>query len=197
MRLPAVVALSLSFLAAFATPRPLGATTLGLYFDPQGTTFERPQPANAADTAWILAVPGGDAAADGIVGAEFRLDNFPSDWFVTPVANPAASLILGGPLAGGTSIAFDTCQSPGVPATPVLLFTLNYFATSVHDQHVVRVLQHSTPSNPAFQCPLVVLCDAPTYTKLCVTGGLAAFNWPGFTAVTPSTWSAVKSLFDD
>jgi hypothetical protein len=183
-------------LAALAVLEPLGATTLGLYFDPQGTTFERTQPATSSDTAWSLAVLGGDAAANGIAGAEFRLDNFPSDWFATPVANPAASLILGGPLAGGTNIAFDTCQIPGVPGTPVLLFTLNYFATSLRDQHVVRVLQHSTPSTPAFQCPLVVLCDAPVYTQLCVTGGLAAFNWPGFTAVTPSTWSALKSLYD-
>ena len=192
--LPSTIAAVAALLSAVVSPSPSRATTIGLYFDDQGTTFERAQAAAEPGAAWLLALLDGEAAA-GIIGAEFRLDSFPSGWFVTAVPNPAANFVLGDPIVEGTNLAFDACQGSVLPAAPVLLFTLNYFATSTLDQHVMSIVAHSMPSNPQFNCPLVVLCDPPTYTKLCVVGGRAAFNDPGFVSVAPSSWSAVKSLY--
>ena len=32
----------------------------------------------------------------------------------------------------------------------------------------LRIIQHDSPSNPMFRCPLLTTCDAPVFTKLCV-----------------------------
>lgn len=82
----------------------------------------------------------------------------------------------------------------------------------------VRVLAGDPSSDPILPCPVLVLCDAPVFTKVCVSGGELIVNPPypyhcggGIgtevrtplpgpaqdcpVAVTPSTWSSVKSLY--
>jgi hypothetical protein len=55
---------------------------------------------------------------------------------------------------------------------------------------------HTTPSNPQRLCPVQVLCDAPTYTQICVAGGQAILDGrPCTVAVEPKSWSQVKSLY--
>lgn len=185
-----------AILATGAVGRSEGSR-IGMFFDQQGTIVERTQEAPASATAWILALLGGDAADAGITGAEFRVENFPASWFASVIPSPAANIVLGGPLTGGVNIAFPACQTAS-PSGSVLLFTVNYFAVTAVDHHVLQVEAHSTPNNPSFNCPLVFLCDNPYFTKLCVPGGRAAFNYPGFDqpAVEATTWSTLKALYD-
>jgi hypothetical protein len=170
---------------------------IGVYFDPQGTTVERKQQAPGSATAWILVHLGGDAAAAGASGAEFRLADFPETWAANAVASSAAITVAGNPLGGGASLVFGSCQTVGPAGAPVLLYTVYYLATAVVDHHVMSIGAHTSPSNPAFECPCLVLCDAPASTRICVSGSRAAFNYPGFNlAVERSSWSAVKALYE-
>jgi hypothetical protein len=103
--------------------------------------------------------------------------------------------VFGNPISGGCNIAFPSCQlgSGGV----VLFYTVNYFAADFQADRRVTVLRHSMPSNLLFQCPLMTLCDAPTFTKVCVTGGQGIINGaPCTVAVEQRSWSSVKNLFD-
>ena len=87
----------------------------------------------------------------------------------------------------------------------------------------IQAIDHDTPSNSFYRCPLATLCDAPLFTKVCLgdnvapcanlsapavppafcsTSGIAIINpRPGASApcvpsaVQPRTWSSVKSLY--
>lgn len=43
---------------------------------------------------------------------------------------------------------------------------------------LARIVGGNPPSDPAFACPLLVLCDAPVFTKVCVTGGTMGVGLP-------------------
>jgi hypothetical protein len=152
-------------------------------------------PGGAPVTFYIHAVLGGDAAAGGITGAEFRVDNVPTSgegWFVTPTANAASNVAIGNPIAGGCNIAFPSCQT----GSAVLLYTVSGFATTGPSRTFITD-RHTTPSNPQFPCPLLVLCDAPVFTKICVGAGEAFLNRGTCTVgVEEKSWSSVKSLFN-
>ncbi len=72
----------------------------------------------------------------------------------------------------------------------------------------LQVLAPVIPSNPAFPCPTLVLCDAPTLTRICAPQTLTfAVNQPNgcsfdgpvrgecSVAVTADSWSRVKHLY--
>jgi len=179
---------------------PAGAADLPPYMN----TIVGTSPGNAGETATknvltlntIMFDLYGDAATGGITGAEFRVDGWPAGWFGAPTRNPAANIDVGSPIAGGTNIAFPTCQSPDGNGI-VLLFTINGLATSVPSNLVLKTLPHTVPSNPNFVCPLVTICD-DVFTKVCVAGGEAFINGPTCNvAVTPASWSTVKSLYNN
>jgi hypothetical protein len=185
-------AIALALLVTFAAGA-ASAASIGIYFDAAGTdcdyTVGMYQPVNF----WVLAQIGG-TSADGITGAEFRILNWPGSWFGNVTANPAANTVLGN-LWTGTNIAFSACQ-PGSSGL-VLLYSVAGLATSVVGETYLTVAQHFTPSNPSFQCPLFTLCDAPVYTKVCVSGGTAILNGrPCVIGVQPTSWSQVKSLYN-
>jgi hypothetical protein len=166
------------------------ASSIGVFFSPDATDYEAIIPANTPATWYILAVLGGDAAAGGTTGAEFRQVGTPAGWFMSPAADPAATSI-GNPIAGGANIAFPACRSGGV----VLLYTVSGLATTLVHDHPLSIDRHSTPSNSNFSCPLLVLCDAPVFTTICVSGGYAMINYDNL-GVEPASWSSVKGLFD-
>jgi len=173
------------------------ASSVGVFFAADGSDCDASN-ASGPFTYYIGAVLNADAAAGGITGAEFRVANAPQQadgWFMTPVRNPAANLDVGNPTAEGTNIAFPVC-SPNPPAPFLLLFTVSGFA-STSPVRAMKVERHTNPSNPNFPCPLVVLCDAPVFTKLCVPGGEAFLNGGVCTVgVEDKSWSSVKSLFN-
>ena len=172
---------------------PVSAQSIGLFWDPNGGTCSTTQGQNTGGTMYVLAILGGPSGG-GITGAELRVDNFPSSWFAS--VNPNSPTALGNIMGSGGNIAFNTCQtgSGGV----VLLYTVSYFAPDVQTNRVVKVERHSTPTNPNFQCPLHVLCDAPIYTKICATGGQGIINGgPCTVAAQQKSWSQVKTLYEN
>ena len=195
------ILLSLTLAAACAfTARAAGAQAIGVYFDPAAGPTTIVQPAPGSGTLYILAILGG-AASNGIAGAEFRVGCFPPDWYAT-WSSLSGSPILGSPFGAGAQIAFPSCQegTNGV----VLLCTVMYFATSAVVNHCIGVAARIPPSNPNYSCPVVVICDSPTYTYQCVRGGEAVFNptdeecrpWDTCpVAVNPATWSVLKGLY--
>jgi len=173
------------------------ASSISVYFAADGSDCDTSVPAAFSTVnVWILADLYGDAATGGITGAEFRVDGWPNTWFGAPTRNPAANIDVGNPFTGGTNIAFPSCQPAGTNGI-VLLFTVNGFATSAPSNLVLKTTQHTVPSNPNFQCPLVTICD-DVFTKVCVAGGEAFINGPPCNvAVTPASWSTVKSLYNN
>jgi len=171
------------------------AQSIGIYWDTSAATCNGNTAPFSPGTMYVLGIRGG-AASGGLTGAELRVDNFPvSTWFPSAVANPSANVAIGSLLGTGANIAFASCQTG--TANVILLYTVSYFATDVQSNRILSVLRHSAPSNPNFQCPLMVLCDAPVFTKVCVTGSQGIINGPPCTvAVETTSWSAVKNLFN-
>src|SRR5262245_20143125 len=171
---------------------------------------------------FIYAILGGGTSG-GITGAEFRVD-CPglAGMFVNATANPASTVSLGNPLddpanandPGGVNIAFGTCQ--GAVEGFVLLYTVSGFNASVASADLT-VRPRTSPSHPLFNSPLMVLCDAPEFTKVCLTitkeqnGGNDPIIYnsairPVGTAcpaivtcqavsVAPATWSGIKDMY--
>jgi hypothetical protein len=168
------------------------ASSIGVYFAADGSDCDATVAAFSQLNWYVLAHLYGDAGTAGLTGTEFRVANVPGAWFHTITASPAANTVLGN-LFTGTNVAFAGCQ----PGPWVLLYSVSTFAVSALPAMDWQVLAHSTPSNPDFNCPLIVLCDAPVYTKICVPGGEAFVN--GGTCnigVAPATWSQVKQMFN-
>lgn len=170
------------------------AQSIGIFFDEGAATCSGVIAAGSSGRIYIIAVPGGDAS-DGITGVEFRVVGLPAGWVPTSVRNPAAVLQFGDPFDGvGVIASFPTCQT----APTILIFTVDLFATTSVSNHYLRIAQRNPPPNPNFRCPLVVGCG-PTFTLVCASGGEAIINptGPGCTvAVTPSSWSRMKGLYD-
>jgi hypothetical protein len=177
------------------------AQSIGVYFNQTAQACSGNIPNGTPFTLYILGLLGGPSAG-GFQSAEFRVDGMPAGWFATPTQNPAANIVLGNPFTGGTNIAFPVCQfgSGGI----VLLFTVNGFATSAVGETYLTVKEHSTtPSNPdpgfgTGPCPVQVLCNDPNFTIIEAAGGTAIINGgPCNVAVTPSSWSKVKGLYEN
>ena len=168
------------------------ASSIGIFFSADGSDCDATVLENTAVTWYICAVLGGDAGGSGITGAEFRQDGTPAGWFMTPAYSPAANVSIGLPTTGGCNLAFPDCKSGGI----VLLYTVSGFATTSVSDMRLQIHRHTNPSNPHFPCPLLVLCDGPTYTKICVPGGEAIINGPPCTVgIQQKSWGAVKSLY--
>jgi len=170
-----------------------GASSIGVFFAPDGSDCDGSAGAFMPFLTYFGAVLGGDAAATGITGAEFRVDGYDPAWFNTVTQAPGSNLSLGNPIQGGANIAFPTCQTGSF----VLLYTVQSLATSPPGTHTFTVNRHTMPSNPNFQCQLVTLCDVQ-FTLLCVRAGQAFLNsaTPCSIGVESRSWSAVKRLFD-
>jgi hypothetical protein len=136
----------------------------------------------------------------GISGAEFRIQGLPAGWHALAAPNPAAVIALGDPFGNpGANIAFATCQT----ARCVLLYQIVLLPATSQTEVVLEVRPNTPPSNPNFSCPLLVLCDDPYFTQVCVrsdgSGGGGGGNC-GFCCGCPievesNTWTRVKKLY--
>jgi hypothetical protein len=145
-------------------------------------------------TVYLIADLAGDAAAFGITGAEFRVTGFDPAWLTTVTGNPSANVVLGSPIGEGTNIAFPSCQA----VHTVVLFNIQVLSLGPVTPRVLTVERHVRPVHPVFPCPLVTLCDAPVFTKLCVTGGRACIQQEYtccLLAVEATSWGQVKALY--
>lgn len=135
----------------------------------------------------------------GIAGAEFRIQGLPAGWQAFATPNPAAVIALGDPFGTGADIAFATCQT----ARCVLLYEIALLPATSQTQVVLEVRANTPPTNPNFTCPLVVRCDDPYFTQVCVRsdgpsgggGGNCNFCCGCPIALQSITWTRVKKLY--
>src|SRR5262245_32621010 len=170
-------------LALLGSPQQSSATTITIASSADGSSCYMPvTPPGNPGNAYIYARLFGDAASNGITGAEFSIAGMPPEMFVGVTPSPASNVSLGNPFEAGCNIAFPQCQA-GTGFGIVLLYTVNLFLPpGGMPDYVLQVRSHQTPSNPMFPCPLVTLCD-PGFTILCVNGGNSA---PGPLLQVPS-----------
>jgi len=192
---------------------------IGIFGDAAGTTCCINMNVGGHGTLYVFAVTGG-ATSGGIMGAEFRVSIEPSHPTANFSWNPAAAVLAstGDPVdngtGGGVSLSFDQCQTlTGMAGDKILLGTITVNAMKSEHQLVVR--PHENPS-ANFACPSMLICDAPDFSRMCLTlqegdpdlfgqepvAFTAAVNSPsctgvscGFVAVEPTTWTRTKSLF--
>jgi hypothetical protein len=172
-----------------------GGGKIGVAWDPEGLVCEQSVAPGTVGTFYILAYLTGFFGG-GTTGAEFRVDGFPSEWFMIGVTpNPQSNIQLGNPMAGGCNIAFPNCQTGTNQVA--LLYTVQFYAPSLVTERVLSVQRHTTPSNPDFACPRLVTCDAPCFCASCSIGGTAAINFPEHcvVGVASRSWSEVRSLY--
>ena len=161
---------------------PVSAVRIGLFADPAGTSCSVQVPINTLGTLYVVAILD-DPPANGIAAAEFRITGMPSGWF--PSFNLSGAVYsIRSPLQGGTVLGFQSCRLGSNRIVP--LGTLSFFATSSVSNVILRVEASSTPTNAAYPCPLVALCDVgnecvpgtplPKNSKLCAEGLQAYIN---------------------
>ena len=192
---------------------------IGVFGDAAGTNCCITLNSGGNGFVYVYAVTAGASAA-GFTAAEFKVSVEPSlagatfDW--TPAAGATSTgTVFDNGSGGGAAVSFSSCQTQtGLAGDKILLGSVHVKQLTGQRQLVVRA--HDTPANSTFQCPSVVLCDAPTYTQVCLTlqkgdsalGGedpvafISAVNSPscsgascGFVAVDAASWSAIKDLY--
>jgi hypothetical protein len=188
-----VVVLALALLAA-AAPTTASLPSIGVYFDPECATCSATASVGIPIDLYVNAQLGGWLPA-GTVGAEFRIDGMPADWWVLSITpNPAATVVLGNPWTG-CNIAFQDCQGPAGGC--INLYVIRVLPVSVRSNVHLQVNYHSNPSCPNFCCIKLTACDAPYYTSWCAGGGQAWINGPACTVgVSAISWGSVKRLYD-
>jgi hypothetical protein len=206
--------------------------TIGIYTDAVGTSCcITAMPGNPATAHVVVTLAGasggGGGVMGGITGAEFRIE-IPNaaGYFFIWMGNPAFTVALGPPLDPtpadpmndnyGTTMG-SVCQpmGGGMVGDDVSLGTIQIINVGTGGPTPMRIKRKLPPSNEQLRdCPLLVLCDMPNFTQVCL-GPMAAgepdepihfqalLNTPdcggtaacGPVAVEPVNWSAVKSLF--
>jgi len=189
-----VIALLLGAGSALAEPR------IRVYADPEcaSTTL----PAMEPPGPYIVYAMASLDTLPGIMGAEFRIQGLPNGWQAFATPNPAAAIVLGNPFGTpGANIAFATCQT----ARCVLLYQIALLPATSQSQLALEVRANAPAANPNLVCPLLVLCDDPYFTQVCVRSDGSGSGGGGGNcgpccgcppvAVQPSTWTRVKKLY--
>jgi hypothetical protein len=124
------------------------------------------------------------ASANGITGVEFAAqigdDRFADPGYIlVEIPNSDATTVLGraftppDPRPRGMNMVWDACQTGGgtgrVLIETVLVFPTAPCGPSQNPPKLhITAGGHNTPSNIFFRCPLVTICDAPVFTKVCL-----------------------------
>jgi hypothetical protein len=182
------------------------------------------------------------ATLNGLTGVEFGLrigeDSSPDPgWEFSETFAPGATVALGTGAFNppdhhlieprvnrkrGVNVAWGTCQQG--ERGLVLLETVEIVNTGCESGPLrITVIDHDTPGNQFFRCPLATLCDGPFFTKVCLgddvtpcvnleaprgpqaqcsTSGTVLINPPANvsnpcrpSAVRATTWTGVKGLY--
>ena len=170
--------------------------SIGIYFDREGTMCTGRITPEEVGTVYVIAKTSGMSNC-GIAGAEFRFQGIPASWTTYPVAEPDL-LALGDPFLEGVTMGFRCKRSDSRLS---ILYEVQVVATHVEEDLVFRVVNRDPATNPNFECPLLLLCDRPVFTKVCVTGLACVVNSTkprkcgDPVAVTARSWSQLKGLY--
>jgi hypothetical protein len=172
-----------------------GDGLLGVFFDPNAQNCAGDVPTAGSATLYLCFEPSGSASG-GFTVAEFRIESSDASYAFQGWSSADAS-VIGDPLGnGGADVAFADCQSGGTIA--IGRFNVLNLGSGARDAEL-HVVAKRPPSNQFFPCPLVVLCDLPTATKICVEGGKTILNpsapRPCGSGREQTEWSRVKSLY--
>lgn len=168
------------------------AASIGLFASPDCSSCNL----SLAGTSGVMYIcasgPSAFPAADGFVGAEFRVDGLPAGWTAQSTRAPGSALSVGDPFGNGTNIAFPSSQSG--PCT--LLFTVTVSAPQAGASAALQIKRHNSPSQPSFACPWLMYENFEP-VRVCVPGGALFINpeTPCTVGVQISAWSRVKALY--
>jgi hypothetical protein len=194
-----VVSTSLLLVAA-----PAAAQYIGIFRDAGATTcVAQVGPAPYIDLH-VVAVPG--EAALRVMGAQFQITGAPAGW--------TSANALWVPADGTLNIGHPMIPSPPRKRGAIVVFTASPGAEGTGTKGPLGrlvLLGAPTPENVHLrverceftdrdpQCPFVLDCNSPDFDGVCVEGGEIVLNGAAATgcgvAVSASTWSAVKSLY--
>lgn len=143
-------------------------------------------------------------------------------WQAPAFENPAAAVTVGFPfVATGTppnlvhqaAIAWSVdpvtgvdCQHGDADAPPghVWLYAISIFKTTLGDpipaDTYLRVSAADPPVREGMECPILILCDTPAFTAVCVTGGEFIVNPSArncTVAIETRSWGSIKTLYRD
>jgi hypothetical protein len=168
---------------------------LGIYFDRDASRCTGSVGSGSPITMYVVLI-GDGATSSGITGAEFRIEKSGAQSYYFLSETGFGNLQLGSPFEAGTNVGFSTCQSGR--AIPVMSFQVLNPGGAPSDA-ILRITQHSNPSNRDWQCSLATLCDAPVFTKACIEGGKAVLNpaadRPCGSSREEAEWTRVKGLY--
>lgn len=190
MRLRTCILMFLSALGVSAVQ-----AQIGIVADPNCSFWYVEMEPPGPHTIYITVM--GAAPGQVFTGAEFQIKGLPAGW--AAVAVPAADAVtIGDPFDGtGANIAFGTCRDA---ACCILYQVLVYPSTIEYDVYLEGT-RRTPPTNPSFDCPYLVLCDSPVFTKICIPASAFCINhrdkYCGEIAVRTSSWSQVKALYRD
>jgi len=132
-------------------------------------------------------------ASTGIAGYAFRAHGLPAGWIA--IADPCwPSPCIGDLFGSGVVGAWPECHTNDVE----FLFPLVLIAMTDQSDIELTIAPRLPLVNPAFDCPLVARCDAPTYTAECVTGSRSVINGtlPCTVGTHMRSWAEIKSLYE-
>lgn len=188
-----------TMLATLVAPR-AHAQSFGIFSTPDCSSCNLSIPMDGTGTFYVRALTG---FLEHLTGAELRVVGLPPEWQVVSVTpNPQSNVSIGSLLGAGANIAFPSDQEGDC----IGLYTVVIRATTAATDVTLRVTRHSTPSNPNFPCPVIVpncwrKAEAtPTcFWLVCASGGSMFVNSSAncMVGVQPSTWSALKQLYEE
>ncbi len=189
------VLVGLALIGVAAAPATARNGMLGVFFDEYGGQCSSTLRQGGITQMYVVFMPEGDTRG-GITGAEFRIDMQDADGYHVLGSENLLPIGLGDPFGGRMTVATGDCLSN--LAIPLVRFQVQNISGGSNAKFVAKV--GDPPSAPTeFPCALIVLCDAPAFTKICVETGKAVLNASGSTLCGSNSesaeWSRIKELY--
>jgi hypothetical protein len=172
---------------------PCFAQGLGLYADDMCSECTLEIPAGQTRSIVVSGPVDGLADPRDFAGGEFRILGVPPGWQYIVVPN-ADILLIGDPLSSAGA-SFVVLSPPLTYCHHIL--TIDLTATSAQNDVALDFAPRVPPSDPAYNCPQIIVSDPPGSTSVCVEGAALLVNSGGIcvVSVVPSGWGVIKKLY--
>jgi len=166
------------------------AEVLAVFADQAGTTCNIVAPPNQITTCYLVLQ---NPSVESVVAIELGIRGLPPDWLGWIDVCPPCSVVLLSGFGDGASLGLQECAR----GQPLVVAPVKLFPMAKRDDVALEVGSKIPPRGPDFNCPLVLQCDAPVFTAVCVQGGRSLVNSSDLCtiSVASSSWGAVKSLY--
>jgi hypothetical protein len=166
------------------------AEVLAVFADQAGTNCNIVAPLNQFTTCYLVLL---ESTVESVAAIELGIRGLPREWNGWIDVCPPCGVVLPSGFGDGTSLGLLECaRGQPLVVAPVILFPMGE-----PDDVVLEVGAKIPPRDADFDCPIVIQCDAPVFTAVCVQGGRSFVNssTPCTVSVASSSWGAVKSLY--